>query len=96
MNKQQKINYIKFWLQCFGFRDNETFNINVEIDGNYWELMLQYSYSDDGLRLEPMDWCGVFGDNETRKLIPSKSFDYRTEEELDVLIKKLKSIKQFY
>ena len=25
MNKEQKVNYVKCWLQKFGNRDNETF-----------------------------------------------------------------------
>lgn len=29
MNKEEKINYVKFWLQCFGDRDNQTFNKRV-------------------------------------------------------------------
>ena len=31
MNKEQKVNWIKCWLQKFGNRDNETFNTEVVV-----------------------------------------------------------------
>ena len=33
MTKEQKVNYVKHWLQKFGDRDNETFNTEVVVGG---------------------------------------------------------------
>ena len=91
MNKEQKVNWIKYWLQKFGDRDNETFNTEVVVGETTWEISLQYNFYDDGHQCEPYDWCirgfKHLGDNQISD---------RTDEELDDIINKLKLIKEFY
>lgn len=84
MNKEQKINYVFFWLQCFGERDNETFNKDVTVNGQRWSIWRQFDYNSDGDRIEPyssVSWSNVTG---------GKSVEELTEEELDLLIEALK------
>lgn len=88
MNKEQKINYVFFWLQCFGERDNETFNIRVTVaDGRRWSIWRQFDYNSDGDRIEP--YSSVSWSN---KLVRGKSIEELTEEELDMLIDGLKEL----
>ena len=85
MNKEQKVNYVKFWLQCFGERDNETFNIRVTVGDKRWSIWMQYSFSDDGYLLEP--YSSVSWSN---KLVKGLSIEQLSEEQLDSLIEALK------
>jgi hypothetical protein len=85
MNKEQKINYVFFWLQCFGERDNETFNKDVTVaEGKRWSIWRQFDYTADGDRIEPsssVSW--------SNKLVRSKTIEELSEEELDLLIEAL-------
>lgn len=83
MIKIEKINWIKAWLQRFGDRDNETYNITVEVDDDAWNISLQYNFDFEGNQLTPFNWC-------------QKSFKQRdntlgdrTEDELSGIIKEL-------
>lgn len=79
------------WLQKFGDRDNETFNVNIIRNGKIiWELLLQYNY-DNGDRMDPYDWC--YGNS---KSLRKNSISDRSNDELDDIILYLKSIKQIY
>ena len=88
MNKDQKVNFIKLWLQKFGNRDNETFNIEVQIDGVIWEISMQFNFDEDGEEMYSYDLCR----NKFKHLTDNKISD-RSEEDLDKIIKELKSIK---
>ncbi len=96
--KEQMMNYIKYWLQAFGERDNESFFIeNLKIDGKFWDLSLDYNYCEDGVYYgESRDCCGDFNNDYIRKLVPSKGLSYRNIDELEKIILKLKSIKEYY
>jgi hypothetical protein len=86
MTKEQKVNYVKFWLQCFGDRDNEGFNKeDVNVNGQRWSIWLQYNFDDEGDQLEP--YSDVSWSN---KLVKGLSFEELTEEQLDSLIEVLK------
>ena len=91
MKKEQKINYIKYWLQKFGERDNETFNIEVEVNGVIFHISMQYNFDECGDEILPYDWCR----NGFKHLITNSISD-RTESELDEIINKLKIKKIFY
>lgn len=85
MNKEQKTNYVFFWLQCFGERDNDTFNKDVTVNGKQWNIWRQFDYDSDGDRIEPsssVSW--------SNKSVHSKTIEDLTEEELDLLISALK------
>ncbi len=56
MDTTQKINYIKGWLQKFGHRDNETFNIEVHILNIEYQISLQYTFDELGIQYEPMSF----------------------------------------
>ena len=83
MNKKQKVNWIKCWLQKFGNRDNETFHTNVIIGNINWELSLQYNYDFDGDECNPYHWC-----RSGFKHLCNTISD-RSDEELDMIIKQL-------
>lgn len=85
MNKEQKINYVKFWLQCFGERDNVTFNKDVTVNGQRWSIWLQYNFDNDGDQLEPYSHVSW-----SNKLVKGLSFEQLSEEQLDSLIEALK------
>jgi hypothetical protein len=85
MNKEQKINYVFFWLQCFGDRDNETFNKDVTVNGQRWRIWRQFDYDSNGDRIEPSS-CVSW----SNKLVCDKTIEDLTEEELDLLIAALK------
>ena len=87
MNKEQKVNYVKCWLQKFGNRDNETFNIQLE----KWRISMQYDYDLEGYRIIPMNWCC-----SSFKHVHNNSLEDRTEDELTEIIKILFSIKKIY
>lgn len=91
MNKEQKVNWIKCWLQKFGNRDNETFNTEVVVGETTWELSLQYDYDFDGDRLEPYGWC-----RSGFKHLRNNQISDRTGEELDEIVNQLKSKQFFY
>jgi len=92
MNKEQKVNYIKMWLQKFGNRDNETFNVEIKRNGDIiWFISLQFDYDEDGDRLEPYDWC-----RNGFKHMRNNTISDRTDDELDEIILNLKSIKTVY
>ena len=84
MNKEEKINYVFFWLQCFGERDNETFNKELTVNGQRWSIWRQFDYTADGDRIEPYS-CVSW----SNKLVRSKTIEDLTEEELDLLIEAL-------
>ena len=87
MTKEQKVNYIKYWLQAFGIRDNETFNTEVEVGDKTWGIWLQYSFDEGGDQIEPYDNC-----SSSNKLI-CKSINMNLEEDLDAIISALKQKK---
>jgi hypothetical protein len=92
MDKLQKNNYVKCWLQKFGERDNETFNTEVVINDNLtWRISLQYNFDDEGEELKPYNWCTCGFKN-----LRYNSISDRTEEELDEIINKLKTKKSHY
>jgi hypothetical protein len=91
MNKEQKVNWIKCWLQKFGNRDNETFNKQITINGITWELSLQYDFDFDGEKLEPYDWC-----SNNFKQIHNNRIQDKSNEELNEIINKLNSIQTYY
>ena len=65
----------------FGERDNETFNIDVDLDDVRWTISMQYNYDLDGDRIEPMNWCvSSFKHNHKNHIAD------RSEEELDQII----------
>lgn len=85
MNKEQKVNWIKSWLQKFGNRDNETFNTEVIINNIIWDIKLQYNYDFDGDENSPYDWC-----TSSFKHVHDNFISDRTDEELDEIINQLK------
>jgi hypothetical protein len=91
MNKEQKINYVFFWLQCFGERDNETFNKELTVNGKRWSIWRQFDYDSDGDRIEPSS-CVSW----SNKLVCSKTIEDLTEEELDLLIEALKEHQTYW
>ncbi len=91
MNKDQKVNWIKCWLQKFGNRDNETFYFQVILDNSPWELYIQYDYDFDGDRIEPRDWC-----TSGFKHLSNNSISDRNDNEIDSIIDQLKSTKIYY
>lgn len=91
MSKKGKINWIKCWLQKFGKRDNETFNIKVTVGEITWEIALQYDYDFEGDKLDPRDWCCY-----SFKHLRNNSLSDRTEEELEAIIKQLKKKKLYH
>lgn len=90
INKEQKVNWIKCWLQKFGDRNNETFYTKVTLDKTDFELSLQYDFDFEGDRIEPYDSC-VSSFKQLRNIQISD----RTDEELDKIIKQLE-LKQLY
>ena len=86
MTKEQKVNYVKYWLQRFGYRDNETFSVEVVVDKITWRILLQYNFDDEGDECEPYDWC-ISGFKHLR----NNRISDRTDEELDETINQLKS-----
>ncbi len=89
MNKKQKVNYIKAWLQRFGERDNETFYIEVKMEEETWLLALQYDYDFDGDRISSFDWCW-----KSFKHVGDTYISDRNKKELDEIIRKLNIIKR--
>lgn len=91
MNKEQKVNYVKFWLQKFGNRDNEMFSTEVVVGETTWEISLQYNFDDEGEQCEPYDWC-----RSGFRHLRNNQISDRTDEELDEIINQLKSKQFFY
>jgi hypothetical protein len=91
MNKEQKVNYVKCWLQKFGNRDNETFNTEVVVSETTWRISLQYNFDDEGDQCDPYDWC-----SRSFKHVHDNQISDRTDEELDEIINQLKSKQFFY
>jgi len=58
---------------------------------NYWEMLLQYNFDDDGDQYEPYDWC-----RSGFKHLRNNQISDRTDEELDEIINQLKSKQFFY
>jgi len=81
LTKEELINVIKCWLQKFGNRDNETFNIEVILGDTYWDISLQYNFDEVGNQIEPNDWC-----RSSFKHVRNNSLSDRTEDELLVII----------
>lgn len=86
MTHEQKVNWIKCWLQKFGNRDNETFNVEVTVGDITWAISLQYDYDFDGEKYDPQDWCC-----KGFKHVFNNHIDDRSEEELDAIIEQLKA-----
>ena len=91
MDTKQKVNYVKYWLQKFGTRDNETFNTEVMVGETTWEISLQYNFDNEGNQFEPYDWCC-----SSFKHVHNNQISDRTDEELDDIINQLKSKQFFY
>ena len=91
MTKEEKVCYIKCWLQKFGDRDNETFNTEVVTNNITWRISMQYNFSDEGNQIDPYDWCC-----KSFKHVHDNSISDRTEEELDEIITQLKLKKSYY
>jgi hypothetical protein len=84
MAKEQKVNYIKGWLQKFGNRNNETFYTKVSLGEEELHISLQYNFRDEREVAEPLDlcvngYCSDFG----------KNISDRTEKELGAIVKVL-------
>lgn len=90
MNKEQKVNWIKYWLQRFGNRDKSTFNVSVDLGEITWEISMQYNYSFSGRELNPFDWCSYHFKHTFNNGISD-----RTDEELDQIISKLKTMQNY-
>jgi hypothetical protein len=86
MGKQEKINWIKWWLQRYGERDEDTFSIDVDFKDRRLYIALQYNFSNDGGEYQPM--C-LF---KTNNKLNAEYIQNRTDEELEAAIEKLKSI----
>jgi hypothetical protein len=86
MDKEQKVNYIKCWLQKFGNRDNETFNTEVVVGEKSWYISLQYNFDNDCNQCEPYDWC-----RSSFKHVNNNTISDRTDEELGDIVNQLKS-----
>lgn len=91
MKKDDKVNYVKLWLQKFGDRDNNAFHVEVDACGKQWRISMQYSFSEDGGEILPYDWC-----SHSFKHVFKNEIADRSEEELDEIIEKLKQIKNNY
>lgn len=91
MNKEQKINYIFFWLQCFGDRDNETFHKDVTVKGQLWNIWRQFDYTKDGERIEPISSVSY-----STKLVKGWNVEDLSEEQLDSLIEALKEHQTYW
>lgn len=87
MNKEELICAIKAWLQMFGDRDNDCFNVQL----TKWRISMQYNYSEDGYKVEANNWC-CWG----FKHVDDNTLEDRTVEELSDIIKEMKSIKSVY
>lgn len=85
MTKEQKVNYVKHWLQKFGDRDNETFNTEVVVGEINWDISLQYDFDEDGNQCEPFSWC-----RNGFKHMNNNQISDRTDEELVGIINQLK------
>ncbi len=86
-NKEELINSIKAWLQMFGDRDNECFNVQLP----KWRISMQYDYSLDGFRIEPNHWC-CWG----FKHVHDNKLQDRTYLELLEIINELNNIKSYW
>jgi hypothetical protein len=95
MDRQEKINWIKWWLQRYGERDEDTFSIDVEwllsAESAVFEIRrlyiaLQYNFGSDGGEYEPMCFF------KTNNKMNAEYIQNRTDEELEEAIEKLKSI----
>lgn len=85
MNREQKINHIKYFLQKFGERNYIGFVIDLYEGDSMWQLGLEYSYNSKCVSVaEPYCWC-VYGD----KHFPDCDIKDRTDEELDKVISRL-------
>jgi hypothetical protein len=95
MDRQEKINWIKWWLQRYGERDEDTFSIDVEwllstesavFENRRLYIALQYNFGSDGGEYEPM--C-LF---KTNNKLNAEYIQNKTDEELEEAIEKLKSM----
>jgi len=84
---EKKINYIKWWLQRFGDRNDETFYKEITVGELTWRISMQYDYTDDGYKVEAWNWC-----SKGFKHVHDNSLEDRTEEELGDIIIELKQI----
>jgi hypothetical protein len=91
MNNEQKVGYIKYWLQKFGNRDNQTFNTEVIHNEITWSISLQYNFDNNGDQIDPFNWCV-----KSFKHVFDTDISDRTEDELDGIIYQLKSKKTHY
>lgn len=85
MNTEQKVGYIKYWLQKFGNRDNETFNTEVTHNEITWRISLQYNFDDEGDQMDCFSWCV-----KSFKHVFDTDIEDRTDDELDGIIYQLK------
>jgi len=92
MNKEEKINAIKAWLQMFGERDNETFSTDVFLNNHSWTISMQYNYDlREGFVIEPNDWCMCSSKQYSKNHIKD-----RTDEELDQILEHLKNKQNYW
>jgi hypothetical protein len=84
---EKKINYIKWWLQRFGDRDDDTFFKEIVVGELNWRLSLQYEYTDIGSRIDAWNWC-----SKGFKHVGDNSLEDRTKDELDAIILELKQV----
>jgi len=89
--KEAKVNYIKYWLQKFGDRDNESFFTKVILKDITWDITYQFHYDENGEEVEPYCWCSIGFKDLHDNLISN-----RTEEELDVIAWHLKNKQEYY
>lgn len=88
VEKQNKVNCIKLWLQRFGDRDNDTFYKDIKVGDINWHISMQYTYADDGDEIISNDWC-----RHGFKHTFDNGIADRTEEELDAILFQLHEIK---
>jgi len=91
MTHQEKVNYIKHWLQKFGDRDNEVFYTSLSFDNKCWDLSLQYNYDEDGTQIAPYDWC-----RSGFKHLRNNQIANRSDEELDKIIEILNEKQKYH
>ena len=89
ISTEKKINYIKYWLQCFGDRDNETFFKDIDAGGREWKVWLQYSFDEEGDALIPSCILAY----SFKRWVPIED---APELEVDIIIAKFKEIKTYY
>ncbi len=89
MNRTQKENYVKLWLQVYGGRDIDGFYTTIKVsDKLEWRLHLGYYIDEDFDETTPFVWCHSYFKSQDNNLLND-----RTNEELDDIINSLETFK---